>query len=165
MDEAIQQFQKAVELNADNASAQTNLGGAMAQTGHMNEAMEHCRRAIAQIDPKLADAESNFGVVLLLTGDPDSAIDHMSKAVAIEPGKTSNTVSTSLGSSRRRAGLSKPCRSWKKRSDCPARREPSILGMLGAMYGETGRFADAANLTRRALISPNRRMTTRRFRA
>jgi Flp pilus assembly protein TadD len=149
MDEAIQQFQKAVELNADNASAQTNLGGAMAQTGHMNEAMEHCRRAL-ELDPKLADAESNFGVVLLLTGDPDGAIDHMSKAVAIEPGNLQYRFNLArvLASKGRFAEAVPQLEEAVRLSGA---REPSILGMLGAMYGETGRFADAANLTRRAL--------------
>ncbi len=154
MDEAIQQFQKAVELNPDNASAQTNLGGALAQTNHLSEALEHCRRGL-ELDPKLADAESNLGVVLVMTGDPDAAIDHVAKAVALEPADLQYRFNLArvLASKGRFAEAVPHMEEAVKLSGA---REPSILGMLAAMYGETGRYSDAVSVTRRALEMANK---------
>jgi Flp pilus assembly protein TadD len=154
MDDAIQQFQKAVELNPDNASAQTNLGGALAQTGHLTEALEHCRRGL-ELDPKLADAESNLGVVLVMTGDSDGAIDHLAKAVALEPGDLQYRLNLArVLASKGRFAEAVP--HMEEAVRLSGAREPSILGMLAAMYGETGRYYDAASVTRRALEMANR---------
>jgi Flp pilus assembly protein TadD len=149
MDEAIVQFSKAVELNPDNASAQTNLGGALAQSGRLSEATEHCRRAL-ELDPRLADAESNYGVVMVMAGDTDGAIDHMTKAVALAP----RDVQYRFNLARFLASKGKftdAVPHMEEAVNLSSGCEPSLLSVLAALYGETGRYADAAATTLRAV--------------
>jgi Flp pilus assembly protein TadD len=149
MEEAAAQFQKAVELNPDNASAHTNLGGALAQTGRMKEAIEQCRRAI-ELDPRLAEAENDLGVVLVMAEDVDGAGVHFAKAVELEPGSAQYRLNLArvLASKGR---FSEALPHMEEAVKVSGGREPSILGMLAALYAETGRLAEAVATARRAL--------------
>jgi tetratricopeptide (TPR) repeat protein len=77
-------FKHALEVTANNGLAHNNLGFALAEQGHLNEAMDHYSRAL-QINPMYEDAHDNMGVALTRLGRFDEAIWHYTEALRIKP--------------------------------------------------------------------------------
>jgi len=71
VDEAIAQYQQALQIKPDFAEAHSNLGNALFQKGKVDEAIAHCQRAL-QIKPDSPDVLNNLAW-LLATG-PDAHI-------------------------------------------------------------------------------------------
>jgi protein O-mannosyl-transferase len=84
VDEAIQDFRRAIELNPDASKDHNNLGKALLQKGRMAEAIEEFQTAL-RISPDDSDAENNIGAFYLQKGDPDEALVHLSQAVKNRP--------------------------------------------------------------------------------
>jgi tetratricopeptide (TPR) repeat protein len=83
-DASLPEWQKAVELNPDDAAAEMGLGGALAQTGRAGEAIAHYQRAM-EIDPRNPGPYAQLGVTLARMGRFDDAISNLEKALAINP--------------------------------------------------------------------------------
>jgi Flp pilus assembly protein TadD len=150
LDEAFQHFEKAVELNPDNASAQINLGNVLAlQKEHLNEALEHLRRGVA-LDPGSATGQNDLGIALAHAGNLDEAIDHVQKAVVLVPDAADYRYN--LGRVLAAKGsFSDALAQFEQASKLTRVQQPGILQMLAAMYSETGRYAEAIATARRAL--------------
>ena len=84
VNEALEQFQKAVAIKPNYVDACNNLGNALLQKGQVDEAVAQYQKAMA-INPSYADARNNLGVVLLHKGQLDEAFDQFQKAMAINP--------------------------------------------------------------------------------
>jgi tetratricopeptide (TPR) repeat protein len=84
VDEAITQFQEALQIKPNYAEAHNNLGLALFQRGRVDEATTQFQKAV-QINPALAAAHNNLGKVLLEKGRVDEAISQYQKALQIEP--------------------------------------------------------------------------------
>ena len=84
VDEAIANYQKAVELEPTSALVHTNLGTVLGDKGRLDEAIASHRKAI-ELVPKLAAAHSNLGENLTKKGQLDEAIAECEKAVELEP--------------------------------------------------------------------------------
>jgi tetratricopeptide (TPR) repeat protein len=84
MDEAIAQYQKALEINPNYADAHNNLGTALFQKGRTDEAITHFQAAL-KIKPDFADAHYNLGVALQQKGRVDEAIAQYQEALQIKP--------------------------------------------------------------------------------
>src|SRR2546425_755625 len=82
--EAIEHFQKGLELRPDEPSAHTNLGVALIQQGKLADAIEHFRQAV-RIYPDDALAHTNWGSALIDLGKPSEAIEHFHLALRIHP--------------------------------------------------------------------------------
>ena len=82
--EAIDAWERAVELRPDLAEAHFNLGAAHRDRGELPEALEAYRRA-AELRPNWADAQLAFGALLRELGRPDAAVEHLSQALALQP--------------------------------------------------------------------------------
>jgi tetratricopeptide (TPR) repeat protein len=63
MDEAMDQFQRAVELNASFAEAHYNLAGILAYQGRLDEAIAQCQKAV-EIQPSLAAARERLASLI-----------------------------------------------------------------------------------------------------
>jgi len=85
VDEAIAQFQKALEINPNYGEAHMNLGITLLQKGRVDEAMPEFQKAL-EIDPKLVQAHNNLGWVFLQKGKLDEAIVQFQKTLEIDPG-------------------------------------------------------------------------------
>ena len=83
-DEAITQYQAALQNRPDYAAAQNNLGNALRQEGRLDEAMIHFQKAVA-ISPDYAKARQNLGLVLAQKGLVDQAVVEFRKVWAIQP--------------------------------------------------------------------------------
>jgi protein O-mannosyl-transferase len=85
VDQAIFQYQAALQIKPDDAVACYNLGNAMLQKGSADEAIAYYQKAL-EIKPDYAMAHYNLGNVLLQTGSADEAIAHYQKALEFNPG-------------------------------------------------------------------------------
>jgi tetratricopeptide (TPR) repeat protein len=66
-DEAMAQFQKALEVKPSDAETHNNLGVALAGRGQFDAALNHYRRAL-EINPNFAEARNNLGFILARLG-------------------------------------------------------------------------------------------------
>jgi tetratricopeptide (TPR) repeat protein len=82
--EAIEHYQKAIQIDPNYAEAQNNLGAALAAEGRFDEAIENYHKAI-QIRPDFAYALNNLGMALAARGQFDDAIENYRKAIQISP--------------------------------------------------------------------------------
>ena len=103
--EAIEHFQKGLQLRPDEPSAHTNLGVALIQQGKLADAIEHFRQAV-RIYPDDALAHTNWGSALIDLGKPSEAIEHYSKALRITPGlaEAQNGLGQALAQEQRLKG-------------------------------------------------------------
>jgi len=85
VDEAIGQFQKALEINPNYTEAHSNLGLAFLQKERTDEALEQFQKAM-EISPRYFKAYGNLGNALLQKGRVDQAIEQYQKALKINPG-------------------------------------------------------------------------------
>jgi tetratricopeptide (TPR) repeat protein len=84
MDEAIDQFQIALQINPDYAEFHNNFGHALREKGRVNEAIAQYQEAL-QLYPGYAEAQFNLGNALGQNGRLDDAITHYEKALQIKP--------------------------------------------------------------------------------
>jgi len=84
MDDAIVQFQKAVEINPYFPAARYNLGKALTQKGRLDEAIIQFQKTL-EVNPTFAEAQNDIGNIYLQRGQVDEAIAQYKKALAINP--------------------------------------------------------------------------------
>jgi Flp pilus assembly protein TadD len=63
-DEAVLQFQRALELTPESADIHNAYGSALARKGDLDQAMQEFSTAI-KINPRLAEAHNNLGIALM----------------------------------------------------------------------------------------------------
>jgi protein O-mannosyl-transferase len=83
-DEAIAQYQQAIDLRPHYAEAHYNLARLLAQKGQLDDAVTHYEKAL-EINPADAEAQNNLGVTLFGSGRVDEAIAHYQEALKIQP--------------------------------------------------------------------------------
>jgi tetratricopeptide (TPR) repeat protein len=83
-DEALEQFQKALEINPIYVDAHSNLGAALFQKGQVDSAIVQYKNAL-EINPNYAQANYNLGLALLQKGQVEDGIAQYKKAVKINP--------------------------------------------------------------------------------
>jgi tetratricopeptide (TPR) repeat protein len=83
--QAIECYDKALEIDPKNADAWNNKGGALGSLGKHEEAIEYYDKAL-KIDPKNAMAWTNKGWSLSNLGRYEEAIEYLDKALEIDPG-------------------------------------------------------------------------------
>jgi tetratricopeptide (TPR) repeat protein len=83
LDEAIDQFQIALNIDPKYPMARTNLGIALAKKGRIDEAIANLQTVLENY-PNDAKARYNLGTALLKKGDSPSAITAFEKALAIQ---------------------------------------------------------------------------------
>ena len=80
----IELLKKSISLKPENALAHSNLGNALREFGHFEEALESYNKAI-QINSNYADAYSNRGIVLQEMKRYEEALESYNKAIQIKP--------------------------------------------------------------------------------
>jgi len=84
-DEAIANYQKALQIDPQNAVAHYNLGSLLGMRGNVEQSKLHLEQAV-RFDPNYAEAHSNLGNVLLLLGNTKEASASYRKALELNPG-------------------------------------------------------------------------------
>jgi Flp pilus assembly protein TadD len=80
IEEAMEHYQKAIQINPNDCEVLNNLGNALADKGRFDEAIENFRQAI-RINPNFSEALDNLGIVLAAKGRLDEAIDNYRQAI------------------------------------------------------------------------------------
>ena len=86
LQEAVQVYDRAIQLNPDYAEAHSNLGVALQELGKLEDAEASYRKAIA-LKPDYADAHSNLGVTLQELGKLEGALVQYKKSFELVRGK------------------------------------------------------------------------------
>lgn len=161
-EEAIRQYERALELSPDYPEAHNNLGEALIQTGKFDEAIPHFRKAVelleamhrfrsgAELNQRLAKAHSNLGATLAHQGSVEEAVPYLRRAVEYNPKalELRNNLGIALASlGRFEESISQLEQAVKLTGETNARE----FDLLGRVYAEAGRFAEAAQAARRGL--------------
>jgi spermidine synthase len=85
IDQAMEEFIKALALDPDNASTHWHLGAGFASQNRRQEALEHLQRSV-QLDPGNGLAQQDLGVLLADAGRWDEAEIHLENALELDPG-------------------------------------------------------------------------------
>lgn len=84
LDRAIAEYQRAVELEPDNAAALNNLGTVLRDSGRLDAAIEAYHRAVA-LRPELPESYNNLAVALADRGEFEMALAACRKAIELRP--------------------------------------------------------------------------------
>jgi Tfp pilus assembly protein PilF len=84
LDEASQNFERALQLKPDDEDALNDLGVVLYKQLKLDEAIRYYERAL-QLKPDYADAHCNFGLALVCQGKLDEAIQHFERALQLKP--------------------------------------------------------------------------------
>jgi Flp pilus assembly protein TadD len=82
--DAIQQYERALQLDSNNVDAQNNLGNALASQGRWTEAIPHYEQAL-KLKPDSAEAHFNLGIALASQGKLAEAVQHYQRALELNP--------------------------------------------------------------------------------
>lgn len=83
-DDAIREFQEALQIDPDYAEAHGNLGDTLLQTGKLDEAMAQWKRAV-DLNPRYPQAHYNLGLGFAKQGRLTEAIEQWEEVLHIEP--------------------------------------------------------------------------------
>jgi tetratricopeptide (TPR) repeat protein len=153
-DEAITQFQMALEIQPDYAEARYNLGTVLLQQKRMDEAITQLQKAL-EIKPDNASPHKNLGIAFLKQGRLDEAIVHFKKSLAIRPDQVEiqNNLAWLLATSPQaslRNGI-QAVELAQRANQLTGAKNPNFLCTLAAAYAEAGRFSEAVETAQRAL--------------
>ena len=84
LEEAIAEYDQAIELDPQYALAYTNRGNAYAGLGQLQRAIQDFDEAI-RLDPQDAGAYSNRGGAYVDLGQPQRAIEDLDEAIQLDP--------------------------------------------------------------------------------
>lgn len=84
-DEAVAEYERALDLNPNHLNARNNLAATLARLGKLREAEVHLERVLAAA-PEHADAHTNLGIVFAARGQFDRAARELQEALRINPG-------------------------------------------------------------------------------
>jgi tetratricopeptide (TPR) repeat protein len=153
IDEAIENFQKALQVNPNYTEAHYNLGDAFLRRGQIDEAIQQFQKAL-QIDPKHAKSHADLGIALYQLGRIEEAIEQYRAALEIDPDntKTHNDFGLALEQAGR---MDEAIAQFQKALAIDPQNAEAHFN-LGNIFVQTGQFEKAIAYYKRALeINPN----------
>jgi tetratricopeptide (TPR) repeat protein len=154
VDEAIAHYQKALKLSPDYPEAHNNLGEILASRNRLKEAIAHFEKSL-ELMPENGSAHGNLGVALSQLDRIDEAIPHLQMAVRYKPGVADlhRNLAVALALKER---LREAVPHMEQAVKISGGKDAGMLDMLGTLYAETGRLAEALQTARRALAVATR---------
>lgn len=155
LDEAIVQFNFALNIEPGHTAARNSLGSALARKGRIKEAVEQYRKVL-EINPGYKGAYYNLGKVQASVGNIESAISYFKKALEIDsemPQVLYNLawILATTGDGKYRNG-SEAVRLAQRLLKLTGDQQPLSLDTLAAAYAEEGRFEAAISTAKKALV-------------
>jgi tetratricopeptide (TPR) repeat protein len=139
-DEAIGEYEIALQLKPGSAEAHNDLGNALTRLGRAAEAVPHYEAAL-RLAPRSADAHNNLGNALLQLGRPGEARTHYEKALLVRPDFAD--AHNNLGNILAQSGeFSAAARHY----EAALQARPDLADAqanLGNVLAQTGRLAEA----------------------
>ena len=84
LQEAVESYEKAIQLKPDYSDSYSNLGTALKELGQLEQAVESYEKAI-QLKPDYADFYSNLGTALKELGQLERAVESYEKVIQLKP--------------------------------------------------------------------------------
>jgi superkiller protein 3 len=154
-DQAARHYRQAIAISADYPDPHSNLGAVLLSKARLDEAVSELEQAI-RLNPEYGEAFSNLGAALAQQGRLDPAIPNLRKAV--EYGRQDANARRTLGLALLLADkVGEALPQAEEAVKLSRSQDPSMLGLLGMIYAEAGRLADAVRVTRQALALASRR--------
>jgi tetratricopeptide (TPR) repeat protein len=97
--EAIAEYQTALQIQPGYADALNNMGNCLVSMGKRNEAMD-CYAQAVKAKPELAAAHDNLAELLAASGSLEAAVEHYRRALELQPGLASVNIHWGLALSR-----------------------------------------------------------------
>ncbi len=154
LDEAIAHYQKALEINPDDAQDHNNLGTVMALSGRLDEAIVQFRKAL-ELKPDFVEARKNLGVVQSKREEILKALAGRRESLRSRPddvallNDTAWTLATNPNAAVRNG--TEAVELAQRAVQLSDGRDPAVLGTLAAAYAEAGKFPEAVKTAERAL--------------
>jgi tetratricopeptide (TPR) repeat protein len=154
VDDAIDFYQKRLQIEPDNADSHNNFGLALLEKGRVEEAISQFQRAL-EIRPENASARLDLGSALRRKGRVDEAMLQYQKALQLEPDnvEAQNNLAWLLATCpdpSLRNGY-KAVELARQADALTGGENPIILRTLAAAFAEAGRFSEAVKTAQRAL--------------
>jgi Flp pilus assembly protein TadD len=154
IDEAIAQFQRAVDIAPGYFLARANLGAALLLRGRVDEAITQYRKAL-ELDPGDAESHTSLAMALAGRGQFNEAVAHYQKALEInpnvvEPHNNMAWLQATCPVTELRSGDKAIEHAQRANRLCRGRRADA-LDTLAAAYAERGQFPEALATVRKAL--------------
>jgi len=148
VDQAIAQYEKALEINPDNAAAHNNFGLALYQKGQVDSAIDEFQKALRD-NPNDAAAHSGLGDALSQKGQMDAAMAQFQKAVAIDPDNADdcNKLGIALG---QKGQVDEAIAQFRKTLEIDPEYVQAYNNLGNALFLK-GQFADAIAQYQKAL--------------
>lgn len=151
--EAIDQYEQALQIRPDCLEAHDNLGNALCRIGCVQEAIGHYEEAL-RVFPNDAKVHYNFGRALAQEGQLQGAISHYEQALRINPGFTEAHVNLGIALSQKASNQDALAHFTEALRLSPD--SPEVHCSLGLALFRTGRVAEAVEHFERALqIKPD----------
>ena len=146
--QAIDDYQKALEIRPDFVEARYNLANALAAQGRSVDAIEQYQKAF-ELAPDNAEAHSSLGTVLMGQGRHAEAIDQYLKALEIRPDfvEARYNVANALAAQGR---FAEAIEQYKQALRINPRYEQAINNLANALTAQ-GRFAEAIEEYQKAI--------------
>jgi protein O-mannosyl-transferase len=152
LDEAIAQYQTALQIRPDYVEAHYNLGTALYDKGSVDEAIAQFQQAL-QFRPRSEEAHNNLGIALLQKGSLDEAITHFQAALQIKPGFASPQLNLGIAYFRK-GNLDEAIDNFQKALQIKPAYAAAHYNLGNALY-QKGRTAEAISHYQQALqINP-----------
>jgi tetratricopeptide (TPR) repeat protein len=154
LDEAIVEYQRAVALSPDFASAHNNLGFALLRRNRVAEAIAEFQKAV-EYNPTLLVARGNFGNALLRGGREREAVEQFEAALKLNPQFASalNSLAWVLATSSDASLRNGPraVELAQQINEITGGNVAECLDTLAAAYAEAGNFPEAIQTAERAV--------------
>ena len=146
--EAAASYREALRHNPRYVEALNNLGHVLRELGEQREAGARYREAV-ELDPARADSHCNLGYALLDVRRVADAAASFRSALALQPDHLS--ASLGLAAAVRVQGLADEAEASCRAALAAHPRSAAALSLLGELYADRGRFAEAQELFERAI--------------
>ena len=154
VDEAIENYEKELQLQSNFAEGHNNLASALLRKGKLDEAQIHLRTAVA-LNPNNPETHNNLGIALSQKGEMREAIAEWNKTLAIQPDNLEAQCNLSWiyatfpdDSIRNGPRALELAQKALLLSDS---KSAKIWRLAAAAYAETGQFAPAIKSAENAL--------------
>jgi serine/threonine protein kinase/tetratricopeptide (TPR) repeat protein len=137
---AAKEFQRAIALNANHASAHQWYGYGLWKTGQFEESIAEHKRAL-ELDPLSLAVNRNLGLAFLIAQQYDLAIDQLRKTLELEPSFI--LARDYLGIAYLKNGMHKEALTECERAAAVLSAGPYALSALGYVYAVCGKKEEA----------------------
>ena len=141
--EAERAFQRALELNPNDATAHQQYGLYLREVGRFGQAIEEAKKA-EQLDPLSPAASTEVGVSYYYARQPDKAIEQLRKTLELDPGYF--WAHHVLGEVYAQRGQYREAVSQLQEGIEPSHGNPHFLAMLGYGHARAGDRKEAVKI-------------------